>query len=217
MARGSFYTPPPPPPAPPPPHHKHNPGVAASVVLRNLTIDGIGVGTDAIFVSSNTSTPTAFTVNVVIDGCKLEGFTQIGVGVGSTGLENVVVRNTTIVGGTLGVRTFQSSGGIPYDKVMVEHSTIQGATSVGVFTRNGPVDIRDSVITQSLTGIEADTSATMNVQNSNITGNTNGICIFSSSTAIIGTATLIADNTTNNEACGGSVQGMAGAGPSPKL
>jgi hypothetical protein len=195
-----------------------NPGAAASVVLRNLTIDGTGVGTDAIFVSSNTSTPTAFTVNVVIDGCRLEGFTQIGVGVGSIGLENVVVRNTTIVGGTLGVRTFQSSGEVPYDQVMLEHSTIQGATSAGVFTRNGPVDIRDSVITQSLTGIQADTAATINVQNSNITGNTNGVCIFTASTAVIGTSTLVADNTTNIETtCGGSVQGMGGAAPSPKL
>jgi hypothetical protein len=50
-----------------------------------------------------------------------------------------------------------------------------------------------------------------------ITSNTVGACIFTNSTAIIGTSTVMTDNGTNVEACGGSVQGMRGAGPSPKL
>jgi hypothetical protein len=85
------------------------------------------------------------------------------------------------------------------------------------------LDISNSNITGTLgsgsyiAGIEADTYATVNVQTSMITSNEEGVCIFTNSTAIIGTSTIIADNTINNEGCGGSVQGMAGAGPSPRL
>jgi hypothetical protein len=185
---------------------------AATINLRNLAIDGAGTGADAIFIAS--TTPVA--VNVMIDGCRLEGFTQIGVGLGSEGPEYVVIRNTVISGGTLGVRTFQSSGSVTYDHVSLDHVTIQGATSVAVFTRNGNVDISNSNIVQSLVGIEADTSATLSVESTMITSNTNGVCIFSGSAATLHNTDLY-DNTTAIEACGGTVVGAPGVGPSPKL
>ncbi|HWE87036.1 MAG TPA: hypothetical protein VG267_18975 [Terracidiphilus sp.] len=194
-----------------------NPSAAATIVLRNLTIKGIGEGTNAINVSSNTSAPTAYVVNVVIDGCLMEGFNQAGVILGSQGLEDVLIRNSTIVGGTVGVTTNQSSGLYPYDKVTIEHTSIQGSTAQGVLTRNGSVDIRDSVITQGLTGLYADTGANLNVQSSIITGNSYGVCVYTGSTGVIGTTTTVADNTTNIRACGGSIQGAGGAGPSLKL
>jgi hypothetical protein len=196
-------------------------GAAANVVIRNLSIDGGGTGSDAIFVAS---VGTTNVVNVLIDGCLIAGFTQIGVGLGSESPMYLTVRNTSIQGGTLGVRTFQNGTSAPvtnYDHVQLDHVTIQGATSAGVFTRNGNLDIANSTITGSLgtgvPGIEADTYATINVQSSMITSNTYGACIFTNLTAIIGTSTVMADNGTNIEACGGVVQGMAGAGPSPKL
>lgn len=196
-------------------------GATANIVLRNLSIDGGGTGSDAIFVASSGTTNV---INVVIDGCLIAGFTQIGVGLGSESPMYVTVKNTTIQGGTLGVRTFQNGTTFPvtnYDHVSLDHVTIQGATSAGAFTRNGNMDISNSTIMGSLgtgvPGIEADTYATINVQSSMITSNTVGACIFTNSTAIIGTSTVIADNGTNVEACGGAVQGMAGAGPSPKL
>jgi hypothetical protein len=198
-----------------------DPGAAANIVLRNLTIDGGSTGSDAIFIASAGTTNV---VNVVIDGCHLEGFSQIGVGLGSESPMYVTVRNTTIQGGTLGVRTYQNGIAGPvtaYDHILLDHVTIQGATSAGVFTRNGNVDITNSNITGSVgtnvVGIEADTYATVNVQSTMVTSNTNGVCMYVNSTAVIGTSTIVADNTTNVEACGGSVQGMAGAGPSSKL
>jgi hypothetical protein len=196
-----------------------DPSVAANIVLRNLSIDGGGTGSDAIFIASAGTTNT---INVVIDGCLIAGFTQIGVGLGSESPMYVTVRNTSIQGGTLGVRTFQSTGAVVYDHVQLDHVDIQGATSSGVFTRNGNVDILNSTISgntgSGTTGIEADTSATLNVQHSMITSNTNGTCIYTGSTAVIGSTTTVADNGTNVEAtCGGAVQGIAGPGPSPKL
>jgi hypothetical protein len=196
-------------------------GANANIVIRNLTVDGGGTGSDAIFVANAGTTNV---INVLIDGCLISGFSQIGVGLGSESPMYLTVRNTSIQGGTLGVRTFQNGTSAPvtnYVHVQLDHVTIQGATSAGVFTRNGNLDIANSTITGSLgagvPGIEADTYATINVQSSMITSNTVGACIFTNSTAIIGTSTVMTDNGTNVEACGGSVQGMGGAGPSPKL
>jgi hypothetical protein len=195
-----------------------DPSAAANVVLRNLSIDGAGTGSDAIFIASAGTTNV---INVMIDGCLISGFSQIGVGLGSESPMYVTVRNTSIQGGTLGIRTFQSIGSVVYDHVQLDHVDIQGATSSGMFTRNGNVDILNSTISGNTgagtTGIEADTSATLNVQHSMITSNTNGMCIFTGSTAVIGSTTTVADNTTNVEACGGAVQGIAGPGPSPKI
>ena len=193
-------------------------GANANIVLRNLSIDGGGTGSDAIFVASAGTTNVE---NVVIDGCLIAGFADIGVGLGSESPMYVTIRNTSIQGGELGVRTFQSSGGTVYDHVQLDHVTIQGATSAGVFTRNGNVDILNSTVSgavgASVNGLEADTNATLNVQGSMITSNTNGACIYSGSTAIISTNSAVVDNTTNIEPCGGVVTGSAGAGPSPKL
>jgi hypothetical protein len=190
----------------------------ANIVLRNLSLDGGGTGSDAIFIASTASTAV---VNVMIDGCVIAGFAQIGVGLGSESPMYVTIRNTSIQGGTLGVRTFQSTGAVVYDHVQLDHVDIQGATSSGVFTRNGNVDILNSTISgntgSGTTGIEADTSATLNVQHSMITSNTNGTCIYTGSTAIIGSTSTVADNGTNTEACGGSLQGSVSPGPSPKI
>ena len=162
----------------------------------------------------------------MIDGCLIAGFVDIGVGLGSESPMYLTVENTTIQGGEIGVRTFQNGTTAPItknDHVLLDRVTIQGASVAGVFTRNGNLDISNSNITGTLgsgsyiAGIEADTYATVNVQTSMITSNEEGVCIFTNSTAIIGTSTIIADNTINNEGCGGSVQGMAGAGPSPRL
>jgi hypothetical protein len=198
-----------------------NPSANANIVLRNLSVDGGGTGEDAIFVAS---TGTTNTINVLIDGCLFAGFVDIGVGLGSESPMYVTVRNTSIQGGEIGVRTFQNGTTAPItnnDHVQLDHVTIQGATVNGVFTRNGNLDISNSTIAGTVgsgaAGIQADTYATMNVQSTMITSNTIGVCMYSGSTAIIGTSTIIADNTTNNAGCGGSVQGMAGAGPSPKL
>lgn len=196
-------------------------GSNANIVIRNLTVDGGGTGSDAIFIASSGTTNV---INVVIDGCHIEGYTQIGVGLGSESPMYVTVRNSSMQGGTLGVRTFQNGTTAPItnnDHVTLDRVTIQGATSAGVFTRNGNVDITNSTISGNtgtgVPGIEADTYATLNVQSTMITSNTVGACIFTNSTAVLATTATLVDNGTNVEACGGSVQGAAGPGPSPKL
>ena len=103
----------------------------------------------------------------------------------------------------------------------LDHVTVQGATVAGVFTRNGNVDISNSNISGNVgTGvfaIEADTYATLNVQSTMITSNTSGVCVYTGSTAVIGTSTSIVDNGSNTAACGGAVEGTEGPGPSQRL
>jgi hypothetical protein len=194
-------------------------GANANIVLRNLNIDGGGTGSDAIFIASAGTTNT---INVVIDGCKIEGFVDIGVGLGSESPMYVTVTNTTIQGGEIGVRTFQNGTTAPvttYDFVSLDHVTVQGATVSAVFTRNGNLDISNSNLAGNTgagaTGLEADTYATINAQNSMVTSNTNGVCIYTNSTALLGNSTIVADNATNIESCGGTVEGPGGVGPSP--
>jgi hypothetical protein len=192
----------------------------ATVVLRNLTIDGGGAGQSAIIIDSTVATNI---VNAVIDGCRLEGFTGTGISLGSESPMYVTIKNTTIQSGVFGVRVNENVTApvTANSHVSLDHVTIQGATESGVLTANGNLDISDSNITQnvgtSAAGIVAEDYATLNVQNTMITSNTNGVCIYTNSTAIIGTSTVVADNGTNVEGCGGTVQGMGGAGPSPKL
>jgi hypothetical protein len=195
-------------------------GAAANIVLRDLSINGDGTGSDAIFIASSGTTNV---INVLIDGCLIAGFVDIGVGLGSESPMYLTVKNTSIQGGELGVRTFQNGTTAPvtnYDHVSLDHVTIQGATVAGVFTRNGNVDISNSNITGSVgagaVAIEADTYATLNVQNTMITSNTEGVCIYTNSTAILN-YTDVSDNTTEIEACGGTVEGPGGAGPSPAV
>ena len=66
-----------------------SPGANANIVLRNLTIDGDGTGTDAIFIASGGTTNQ---INVVIDGCLISGFSGIGVGLGSESPMYLTVR-----------------------------------------------------------------------------------------------------------------------------
>jgi hypothetical protein len=191
-----------------------NPSSNASIVIRNLTIDLGGTSTTGITIDSAS---TANTVTVLIDGCLIAGFEGAGVLLGTESPMYVTIKNTTIQGGNSGVDAGANPTGITIeDHVSLEHVSVQGSQT-GVDTSNGNVDISNSNITGNEIGVEAGGNATLNVQSTMITSNTYGACIKTNSAAIIGTSAVVADNTTNIEACGGSVQGSAGAGPSPKL
>jgi hypothetical protein len=172
-----------------------------NVIIRNLVINGQGTGSDGIFFAN--------AGNLTIDHCRIEGFTQIGIGLGSEGVENVVIRDTVIDGanvGSLGIRTFQSSPlATPNDTVSVDHVTIKGATSAAVFSRDGNMQITNSVLTQSGMAVEADTSAVISVANSAITSNTVGVCSYTSSKIRLDTNDIY-DNPTAISNCGGSLK-----------
>jgi hypothetical protein len=172
---------------------------SVNVIIQNLTINGQGTGNDAIFFAN--------AGNLTIDHCQIEGFTSIGIGIGSEGVENVVIRDTIIDAanvGQLGVRTFQSSpAATPNDTVSLDHVTIKGATSAAVFSRNGNMQITNSVLTQSNVAVQADTGAVISVANSAITSNAVGACSYTSSKIRLDTNDIY-DNSTAIENCGGT-------------
>jgi Right handed beta helix region len=130
------------------------------VVLHGLDIDGGGTGTDAVFYS--VTAPDSAPGGVVIEDCELSWFTQIGVGDGDEGTtaasNAVTVDDSTIDGGTLGVRTFHSTSGP--DQVVLHNDVIEGATSAGVFSRSagGTLVADKTTIDGNAVGVMADPS-----------------------------------------------------------
>jgi len=171
---------------------------AISVIIHNLTINGLGIAAAGIVVDN--------AVNLTIDNCRIEGFTEVGVVLTSGMPENVVIRDTVIdganVGGADGVMTEQSSPvATPNDTVSLDNVTIK-VTGVAVFSRNGTMQITYSVITQSIIGVQADTSAVISLANTAITSNTTGVCAFTGSKIRLDTNDIY-DNATAIDNCGG--------------
>jgi hypothetical protein len=174
---------------------------SATVSLRHLTINGLGLGDDAIFFAPGTSTTNN---NLIIQGCTIEGFTQIGIGIGDEAVENVVVTDTTIIGGTLGFRSFQSSGLVPYLQASLRNVTIQGASSAAIFTRNGVLDVSNCDLTQNFIALESDTSSTITAESCMMTYNGTAVETFSGSITRLSNNDIF-NNTTSIAATGGVV------------
>jgi hypothetical protein len=168
-------------------------GATDKVILRHLTINGIGMGTDAIFFSSGAT--------LVVEDSTLSGFTDIGLGVGSSAAQNIVVKNATITGGTLGLRVFQGVGPV---QISMNNVTISGASSAAVFVRSGVTDINNSVITQSAIGLENDTNSTINAENCVLSYNSTAVEAFTSSTIRLSNNNIY-NNGTAIGAAGGTV------------
>jgi len=161
-----------------------------SVVLRGLTINGEETGADAVFGAPG---------NITIENCQIYGFTQIGAGEGDEGTERsentLTIRNSTIVGGTLGVRTFQSNEfkGHP-GLVVLDNDHIEGATDAGVFTRDSSAQLvaNDDYIEADAVGFEADTGpGSYTLNNDHIDYNTaQGLLMFPQS----GGSQIVLDN-----------------------
>jgi len=149
-------------------------GPTDTVILRHLTITGLGAGPDAIFLSSGQ--------NLIIEDCIVENFTDIGLGIGSSAAANVVVKNTVITGGSLGLRVYQGPGP---NRISLRGVTISGASSVAVFVRSGLMEISDSLITMSNIALEVDTNATISVANSVLSYNGTDSLPFSPSTILL--------------------------------
>jgi len=188
------------------------------VTLLNIHVNGLGTGTDAVFFESGSQ--------LVVENCVLENFTQYGLGIGDTTYMKVDVRNTVIHGGYVGVRTFQSAGGVARVQASLDNVTITGASFAGVFSRNGVVTITNSVIAQNLSALEADTSAQIDVVNTVISENSSVISAYDPSFIRLSHCSLL-NNYTINAALGGkflsdgnnelSGDGIIGPAPSGKI
>ncbi len=91
------------------------------VVIRNVSIQGAGTGTDGIRIIDG--------AEVIVDNVTIGGFTDAGVDVTQSQTGNVFLRNVRISKGAVGIRT-QSTAGIVAGAF--ENVAIDGMTSHGI-------------------------------------------------------------------------------------
>lgn len=166
------------------------------VLIRNLSFNGIGLGTTGInYVSGGT---------VIIDHCSIYGFATGGVTANLGAAGNLLIKDTTITGipGTTqtGVLVNTSVGAVTASLSNVAiHNTV-----TGVDARSGFTDISNSVITLNSTyGVLAENTATLSIENSVLTHD--GTAIQAN---VGGTVRISGNNIHDNLAgfgCGGTI------------
>ncbi|MGD0047413.1 MAG: right-handed parallel beta-helix repeat-containing protein [Bryobacteraceae bacterium] len=154
-------------------------GASDTVVLRHLTINGVGQGTDGVYFNSGGV--------LLVQDCAVEGFTQNGIETVASGPQNVVVKNTSISGGVGGFVTDPFGAG-PV-QASLQDVTISNASMVAVLVQTGVTTISDSVITQSGIGLQSSDSSTINAES----------CIFSYNTTAVLASTGSTIRLSNND------------------
>jgi hypothetical protein len=114
-----------------------NAGSSDVVILRNLSINGGGTGLNGIRYLAGGQ--------LVVENCTIYGFTQSDIDVFLSDNGDLTVRNTSITGGTTGLRVFSTSGSV---NVSMNRVAIQGAEDA-IHALFGLVQVNDSVITQN--------------------------------------------------------------------
>ena len=181
---------------------------AGPVVLDGLDIDGGGTGSDGVFYAL--STTGTLPAGVVINNCNIYGFTQIGVGDGDEGAtaasNAITINNSTINGGELGVRTFQSATGP--DEVKLDNDIVENATSAGAFSRSdgGTLEVDNTALENNNIGVEADTDVkSITLDADTIDDNTTGTLFFAGTpTQLVIDNTEVDDNAADGMENGGS-------------
>jgi hypothetical protein len=159
-----------------------NAGAADVVILRNLSINGAGTGTNGIrYIGGGM---------LVVDRCTVYGFTNgINVLLGASG--RLVVENSSIEDSTKGVLV-NKSGGTPRIDVTMNHVSIRGNTNgienvhgftsvtdgtvsqnsgFGVLASGGAVTVENSMLTSNGTAIQVNTGATIRLSNNGVYDN----------------------------------------------
>jgi hypothetical protein len=167
-----------------------NAGAADVVILRGLSINGAGSGTNGIrFLNGG---------HLVVENTTIQGFTQRGIDVSLTASRRLTVRDTTIIGGNTSLYV-TSTVGTPF--VAVSNVALRGA-SYGINALAGNVDVRESVISQhSVFGVYADGISSISLENTAVIGNE--VAVQSQAGAAVYLSDTDVFNNRNGFGCGG--------------
>ncbi|MFC5740259.1 hypothetical protein [Dyella tabacisoli] len=169
-----------------------NAGPTETVILRNLELNGNGSGLKAIsFIGGGT---------LIVDHCTIQGFTATGAGngiaidVASTTPGKVIVRDSTIVGGSGGVVIESGASAstiVTLNNVVIQgvanaldaktgileatNSTVQGSSGFGALAEGGTVDLESSFFSANGTAVQAQTGSSLRISNVDMFNNTVGI------------------------------------------
>jgi len=167
---------------------------APTVRLRNLNITGItGLGLNGIRITgASTSNTVVVLEDMMIDGFSARGISDERSGGGKLLILNSTIRNNGAAGvGVLpgaavaitasinNTRVFNSAFGLSVgnsSKVMANNSLFAGASNIGVDVEsNAQVDLDNSVVSGNTTGLLITAGATLRVSNSDVAFNGTGV------------------------------------------
>jgi hypothetical protein len=166
-----------------------NPGAGGRVIIRNISFQGLGTGTNAISILSGS--------NVTVDHVNINGFTTAGINMSVGAAANLVVTDTNITNCATGVFLTTSSA---LAQAMLDNVRLTGNTNGIEASTNGRVTITRSVISgNSNHGLLASlTNPRINVNSSQLSFNGGTAVNCNSATGII----RISNNEINNNNVG---------------
>jgi hypothetical protein len=190
-----------------------NAGVNDRIVLRNLSIQGVGTGINAIRFLAG--------LHLTVENVRISGFTTIGIDVSKSASGNVYVRDTYITNVPKGIRLFTGAGGI---NAQIENSRFDALATSALEVASGSTvaSISNSVIMNSGTALITTGGGFINADNNVIAKNTTGVNASVAASSIRITRNAFQDNGTAVTFAGGgtvstrgdnNVMGPAGLAP----
>ncbi len=165
------------------------------VILRDLSITGSASALSGVRMNTGAM--------LVVDGCTISGFTQHGIEMAVSGVANLSVSNTILIGGATGVRI--TSGTV---NASLHDISVIGATN-GIYASSGNTDVSKSVIAQNTgVGVLADGGGNVSLESNMLTGNGTAAQALTGSTIRFSNNDLF-DNG-SGFGCGGGVLATAG-------
>jgi len=143
-----------------------NAGVNDRIVLRNLSIQGVGTGINAIRFLAG--------LHLTVENVRISGFTTIGIDVSKSASGNLYVRDTYITNVPKGIRLFTGAGGI---NAQITNSRFDALSTSALEVASGSTvaSISDSVVMNSGTALITTGGGFINADNNVIAKNTTGV------------------------------------------
>ena len=178
-----------------------NAGVNDRIVLRNLSIQGVGTGINAIRFLAG--------LHLTVENVRISGFTTIGIDVSKSASGNLYVRDTYITNVPKGIRLFTGAGGI---NAQITNSRFDALSTSALEVASGSTvaSISDSVIMNSGTALITTGGGFINADNNIIAKNTTGVNSSVAAGSIRITRNAFQDNGTAVTFAGGGTVSTAG-------
>jgi hypothetical protein len=178
-----------------------NAGVNDRIVLRNLSIQGVGTGINAIRFLAG--------LHLTVENVRISGFTTIGIDVSKSASGNLYVRDTYITNVPKGIRLFTGAGGI---NAQIENSRFDALTTSALEVASGSTvaSISNSVVMNSGTALITTGGGFINADNNVIAKNTTGVNASVAASSIRITRNAFQDNGTAVTFAGGGTVSTRG-------
>jgi hypothetical protein len=178
-----------------------NAGLNDRIVLRNLSIQGVGTGINAIRFLAG--------LHLTVENVRISGFTTIGIDVSKSASGNLYVRDTYITNVPKGIRLFTGAGGI---NAQIENSRFDALTTSALEVASGSTvaSISNSVVMNSGTALITTGGGFINADNNVIAKNTTGVNASVAASSIRITRNAFQDNGTAVTFAGGGTVSTRG-------